>query len=177
MYLVTTRTATDPIAVEYWVDELRAYLRSDIINKMTDEFTGAIVEEMTDLYGKVAQDQHEDYPDFYIEYTWKNKNQLSGISCDVEIALNIWIKCELEVRLDVNGSDVSYVVKLGGVIYQDEEKGDIPLHLNSKTTELLQQLISEDSAEKEYFHQHDSEEVDEANRLSLEDSQPNVNTL
>lgn len=176
MYSVTTRTPTDQTGVEYWNDPLRAYLRSDIINKMSSEFEGAIVEEC-DSEGIDADDQSPRYPDFYVEFTWENKTQLSDISCEVQIALNIWIKCELEVRLDVNGSDVNYVIKLGNTIYQHEEKGDIPLNLNSKTSELLLQLISEDASEREYFHQHDSEQVDQANRKSLDDSQPNPNTI
>ena len=133
MYKVTTGTPTDSKATEYWFDELRAYLRSDIINKTTDEFTGAIVQEVSD------SENHATVDYFYqrkttIEYTWENKCQLSNISCLIEIIQDVWINCGLEVRLDVNGDDVSYVIQLGDITYQHEQKGNISLNINSKTS-------------------------------------------
>lgn len=172
MYLVTTRTPTKVTATEYWYDELKAYLRGDVINAMTNQDTGALVEEITvpDIY-KIEG------IGFEIKYTWMDKRQLSEISCLIEVTPDIHIHCELDVRLDINGDDLSYVIELSDTIYQDEEQGEVILELNRKTVELLQELISEDSREREYFDQHNCEEVTEANRKAFDDSNQNPNTI
>jgi hypothetical protein len=164
MYLVTTRTPTKAISTEYWFDEFRAYLRGDVINATTPENTGAVVEEI-----EVLDLAKSEGIGFEIEYSWPNKKLLSGIFCDVEVTPGVFLNCDLDVRIDVDGDDINYVVDLGDTIYynqkedeKEEEAGiedssskhEFDIQLNRKTVELLEDLITADAAEKEYFDQH-----------------------
>lgn len=171
-YLVTTRKPTSTTATEEWEDELRAYLRGDVINATTGEYEGATVEVLTPPFTNEVE-----HFDFHIEYTWMDKRQLSDISCLIEVTPDISVYCDLEVRLNVDGDEISYVVELGETIYTDKEQDGLLIQLNRKTVELIQELISEDAEEREYFHQHESQEVTEANRRSFDDSHQDPNTI
>lgn len=160
MYLVKKHRTTKVVSQEFWIDELKAEIRRDIINTQSDEYSGATIEVATvgDLHHSVKS------PNEW-EIDWKDKTSLSGISMIFYLSQEARIKFELEVDLNINfNSDIKFDIGIANLIYQHQTEQEFQFELIPTTLAKFTKLVFDYMDTHDYFSDYESDEVSQANR-------------
>lgn len=174
MFKVVTRTPSKVLREEYWMDNLRAEIRREVINQKyrSDDFTGAIVEEVNIM----DLNEHSNI-EYEIEMNWIDRRSLSDISFHLFLTPEMSIYYEADVSIDINEMDeVSFKISIADFVFVDEDESlklDLSYDVRGHIREMTQEYCDRDQV----FSSYDNDEVNESNRRSWHDSHQDPKTL
>lgn len=139
MYLVTKRTMNKAISQEIWISNVAAEIRRSLINKTSDEYSGAIVESIT----PADQAKVEPKP-IQVNYDGGGWNNLQMM---IEFNAGFHLIVEVEMGFEAK-ADVTLQPKITTVYYFDEEHDCEEIELPREILEKLDKEIAEQQHER-----------------------------
>jgi len=163
MYLVTEKTATKIISQDLWLDMFRAQIHRDAINAKTDEYSGAIIE------AKFVNDlDHAHAKSIQVEETWNDLTSLSDIEFLLHLGNDRYLNLKVEVEFEIdNYYDVLFHIHIFEYEFQNCDSDENTIFTPAdETKKEIQKFIKDYTDKHSTFDRFESEDIDEANRLS-----------
>lgn len=164
MYLVTKKSPTKIISQELWNTPMLAEIRREVINIQSDEYHGAIVENLI-----VHDEGIFTNDEIKLEVEFPDNKSLCNISCVMHISGAHWLIIPLDVMI---GSGGTFVVEAESFTWESDDDSALlfapSIALKNQINTFLTESINEqdilaDYEEEEYLHAKSREEDESQN--------------